>query len=315
MHTICPRSFSFSASLFISFLPFLDWFQYFPFCLHSETVFKQLFNYSARWLCSFLILQISLQILILSSELGIILSPCFSPFRSLYTCFWLTWNSWFYLNWEILCSYLLTCVFFAIIPCFDSSITRFISFFFTLYLAFNSFIFLFPFPPVFPRLSFSSLLISLLRLVISLSILFFYHGSFFFPILPFFTPTSFATQMAAAEASLFVWVTSSVSICLITAFTFLVTSLNFLWSTFLKGRYSSVSFLIYSGSQLKSFAVIDIKNNSDINNNDINNSNHYHFYYYHLFYHYCYCRYYYSYYCYCYCHYYCYYYFEWAHCS
>ena len=44
--------------------------------------------------------------------------------------------------------------------------------------------------------------------------------------------------------SKFVWVTSSVSICLITAFTFLVTSLSFLWSTFLKGRYSSASFLI-----------------------------------------------------------------------
>ena len=115
----------------------------------------------------------SLQNLILSSELGIIPSSCFSPCRSFYTCFWLTGNSWFCLICEILCSYLLTLVFFAINFCFNSSITRFILLFFTLYIAFNSFIFLFPFLPVSPRLSLSSLLISLLRLVISLSIFFY----------------------------------------------------------------------------------------------------------------------------------------------
>ena len=125
-----------------AFSPFLVWLQLFLYCLCSQFFF----NHSACWLCSFLILQISLQNLILSSELGIILSPCFSPFRSLYTCFWLTWNSWFCLNCEILCSYLLTLVFFAINLCFKSLITRFIPFFFTLYLVSSSLIFLFPFP-------------------------------------------------------------------------------------------------------------------------------------------------------------------------
>ena len=231
-----------------AFSPFLVWLQLFLYCLCSQFFF----NHSACWLCSFLILQISLQNLILSSELGIILSPCFSPFRSLYTCFWLTWNSWFCLNCEILCSYLLTSVFFAINLCFNSSITRFIPFFFTLYLVFSSLIFSFPFPPVSPCLSLSSLLISLLRLVISLSILLFHHGCFFSPILSFFQSNFFCN----CHSSLFVWVTSSVSICLITAFTFLVTSLSFLWSTFLKGRYSSVSFLIikaFSSSMIKCF--------------------------------------------------------------
>ena len=125
--------------------------------------------------------------MILSSELGIILSPCFSQFRSFYTCFWLASNSWFCVNCEILCSYLLTLVFFAINLCFNSSITRFIPFFFTLYLVFSSLIFLFLFPLASPRLSLSSLLISLLRLVISLSILLFHHGCFFLSYFVFFS--------------------------------------------------------------------------------------------------------------------------------
>ena len=68
----------------------------------------------------------------------------------------------------MLCSYLLTFIFIAINPCFNSSITKVISLFFTLHLAFNSLIFIFPFPPVSLCLPFSSLLIFLLRLVISL---------------------------------------------------------------------------------------------------------------------------------------------------
>ena len=76
--------------------------------------FLQFFNHSACWLCSFLKLQISIQNLILSSQLRISLPPCFSLFRYLLTCFWFKWNSWFCLNCEILCSYLLTSVFFAI---------------------------------------------------------------------------------------------------------------------------------------------------------------------------------------------------------
>ena len=66
-------------------------------------------------------------------------------------------------------------------------------------------------------------------LISTLSVLFTFK-----PLLLFFNSTSFASQRAAAIANLFVWVTSSVLICLITAFPFLVTSLNFLWSTFLK---------------------------------------------------------------------------------
>ena len=197
--------------------------------------------------------------MILSSESGIILSPSFSLFSSLYTCFWLTWNSWFCLNWEILCPYLLTLVFFAINLCFNSSITRFIPFFSTLYLVFSSLIFLFPFPPVSPRISLSSLLTCLLRLVISLSILLFHHGSFFSPLSPFYTATSFVNQRVAAIASLFVWVTSSVSICLNTTFTLFVTSLSFLWSTFLKGGYSSVSLFI-----IKTFSSSVIRRSSSV---------------------------------------------------
>ena len=82
-------------------------------------------------------------------RIGIILSPCFYSFRSLCTCFWFTWNSWFCLNCEIILNL-----------GFNSSITRFVPFFFTLYLALSSLIFLFPFPPVSPCLSLSSLLIS-----------------------------------------------------------------------------------------------------------------------------------------------------------
>ena len=149
----------------------------------------------------------------------------FFPFSSFYTCSWLAWKCWFCLNCEILCLYLVTFVVFAVNLCFNSSVTSFIPFFFTLYLVFSPLIFLFLFPPVSPRLSLFSLFISLLRLPISLSILLFHHGSFFSPLLPFFTTTSFPTQRAAAKVSLFVWVKSSVSICLTTAFIFLVTLL------------------------------------------------------------------------------------------
>ena len=99
----------------------------------------------------------------------------------------------FCLTCVIICSYLLTFVFFAINLCFNSSIIRFIPFFLTPYLAFSSLIFLFPFPPVSPYLSLSSPLISLLKLVISISILLFHHDFFFSPFLSFFNPTSFAT--------------------------------------------------------------------------------------------------------------------------
>ena len=136
----------------------------------------------------------------LSSKFGITLSPYFFLFSFLCTCFELARNSWFCLNCEILYSYLLTFVFFAITSCFNSSITRFISFFFTLYLAFSYLILLFLSLQF--LLFFSRMLISLLRLVISLSILLFHLGSFFSPLLAFFNSTSFATQMAAALASL-----------------------------------------------------------------------------------------------------------------
>ena len=56
----------------------------------SSNCFLQPFNHSAWWLYSFLILQISFQNLILSSEFGIVLSHCFYLFSPLYTCFWLT---------------------------------------------------------------------------------------------------------------------------------------------------------------------------------------------------------------------------------
>ena len=79
-------------------------------------------------------------------------------------------------------------VFFAINLCFISWITRFIPFF-TLYLAFSSLTFLFSFPSVSPHLPLSSLLISLLRLEIALSIFVFLYGSFLSPLLPFFTTT------------------------------------------------------------------------------------------------------------------------------
>ena len=51
--------------------------------------FLQPFNHSACWLC-FLILQISVENSVLSSEFRIILSPSFSSFNSLHACFWLT---------------------------------------------------------------------------------------------------------------------------------------------------------------------------------------------------------------------------------
>ena len=82
--------------------------------------------------------------------------------------------------------------------------------FFALYLALSSLIFIFLFPSVYPCLSLFGMVISLLKLVIFLSILLFHHGSIF-SLLPFFSPTSFATQRATAIASLFVWVTSSAS--------------------------------------------------------------------------------------------------------
>ena len=186
------------------------------------------------------------------------MSPCFSPFSSFYTCFWSTSKSSFCLNCKILCLYLLTFVFLAINLCFNSSITRFILFFFTPYLAFSSLIFLFLFLPVSPCLSLFSLLISPYKLVISLLVLS-YHSSFFSIFLSFFTPTTLATQRANAIAVLFVSVTTSILICFITAFTFLVTSLSFLWSTFLKGRYSSVSFLIikdFNSSMIRCFSCV-----------------------------------------------------------
>ena len=67
--------------------------------------------------------------LILFSEFGIILPLYFSLFSSLYTYFWLNGNSCFCLNCVIVCSYLLTSVFFSINLCFNSLITRFIIFF------------------------------------------------------------------------------------------------------------------------------------------------------------------------------------------
>ena len=191
--------------------------------------FLQSFNHSSYWLCSFLILQISLQNLILDNSVTLFFSVQF--FVHLFR---VTWNNRFCLNCETICLYLLTFVFFVIKLCFSSSITKFIPFFFNLRLAFSPLIFLFLFFPVSLCLSYFSLLISFLRLVISLSILLFHHDPFISPFLPFFTPTSFATQWAAAIVSLFVWVILPVSICLTTAFTFLVASLNFLWPTFLK---------------------------------------------------------------------------------
>ena len=171
------------------------------------------------WLCSFLVLQISLQNFILCSKFGI-LSPCFSLDRSLCTCFRLTKNSWFCLNCEILCSYILTFVFFAInqplLWFFNNQI-------YSLFLhSIFSIQFLNPFPLVSPYFSLSSLLISLLRLVISLSVLLYHHGSF----LSYFS--FLHSSFFCNPNCCYVWVTSSVSVCLITAFTFLVTSLNFL---------------------------------------------------------------------------------------
>ena len=97
-------------------------------------------------------------------------------------------NNWFCQNCEILCSYLLAFLFFAINLFFTSSVTRFIPFS-TLCLVFISLIFIFPFPPVFHCHSLASLLISPLRLVLSLSILLFHNGSLLSPLLPFFTST------------------------------------------------------------------------------------------------------------------------------
>ena len=94
--------------------------------------------------------------------------------------------------------FFLTFGFFAVNLCFNSSITRFIPSFFTLYLAFSSVICLFTFPPLSSHLSLFSLLISLLRLETSLSVLLFDRSSFLSPLLPFFTPDSVATQKTAA---------------------------------------------------------------------------------------------------------------------
>ena len=234
-----------------AFSPFLVWLQLFLYCLCSQFFF----NHSACWLCSFLILQISLQNLILSSELGIILSPCFSPFRSLYTCFWLTWNSWFCLNCEILCLYLFTLAFFAINLCFNSPITIFIPFFFTLYLVCSSLILFLSFSSSFSS-SFPFQSVDIPSQVGNITFnSTFPPWLFFLSYFAFLYSNFFCNPMGWCHSK-FVWVTSSFSICLIFAFTFLVTSLSFLWSTFLKGRYSSVSFLIikaFSSSMIKCF--------------------------------------------------------------
>ena len=75
----------------------------FLYTVYSLKLFLRPFHHSACWLYSFLILQMSFQNLIISSGFRIILWPCFSLFSSLYTYFWLTWNSWFCVHYEIIC--------------------------------------------------------------------------------------------------------------------------------------------------------------------------------------------------------------------
>ena len=162
----------------------------------------------------------------LSSKFGITLSPCFFLFSFLCTCFELARNSWFCLNCEILCSYLLTFVFFAITSCFNSSITRFISFFFTLYLAFSYLILLF--------LSLQFLLFFFQKVDIPFHVGNITINSSFPPSLFFLSSFGFlqfnffCNPNGGCPSKFFIGVTSSVSICFVTAFTFLAASLNFL---------------------------------------------------------------------------------------
>ena len=89
----CTASFpgAFQLGIFLHSIFTISWLiSTFSILLTFSNCFLQPFNYSVCWLCHFVMLQISLQNLILSSEFGIILPPCFSPFRSLYTSFWLT---------------------------------------------------------------------------------------------------------------------------------------------------------------------------------------------------------------------------------
>ena len=89
----CTPSFpgAFQLGIFLHSIFTISWLiSTFSVLLTFSNCFLQPFSYSVCWLCYFVILQISLQNLILSSEFGIILPPCFSPFRSLYTSFWLT---------------------------------------------------------------------------------------------------------------------------------------------------------------------------------------------------------------------------------
>ena len=177
----CTTSFpgAFQLGIFRHCIFAISWLIWILHTIYILKLFHKVFQPLSLLVMFFLILRISLENFKQSSEFGIIQSPCFSLFSSLYTCFWLTWNIWFCLNCEILCFIFLTFDLFAMNLCFNSSITRFTPFFFTPYFTFSSLIFLFPFPRVSSCLPLSSLLISLLRLVISLSILLFHHGSFF----------------------------------------------------------------------------------------------------------------------------------------
>ena len=99
--------------------------------------FLQSFNHSSYWLCSFLILQISLfDIVFRSWDNSVTL---FFSIQFFVHLFQVTWNNRFCLNCETICLYLLTFVFFVIKLCFSSSITKFIPYFFNLRLAFMSY--------------------------------------------------------------------------------------------------------------------------------------------------------------------------------
>ena len=102
----CTSSFpgSFQLGIFLHCIFTISWLILtFSILFTVSNCFVRPIHHSACWPYSFLILQISFQNLIISSGFRIILWPCFSLLSSLYTYFWLTWNSWFCLDYEILC--------------------------------------------------------------------------------------------------------------------------------------------------------------------------------------------------------------------